>query len=134
MPLGNGDVGLNVWVERDGDLLFYLSKSDAWSETARLLKLGRVRVALSPNPFAGLQPFRQTLDLLNGEIVIQAGRPEAEATLRIWADANWPVVRVEVASPRIVPGGGPSGDGAGSWRAAALERRLRPAATCCSVS
>jgi hypothetical protein len=25
MPLGNGDIGLNVWVEEEGDLLFYLS-------------------------------------------------------------------------------------------------------------
>ena len=22
MPIGNGDIGLNVWVEEDGDLLF----------------------------------------------------------------------------------------------------------------
>ena len=24
MPIGNGDIGLNVWVEEDGDLLFYI--------------------------------------------------------------------------------------------------------------
>jgi len=29
MPLGNGDIALNVWVEAGGDLLFYISKSDA---------------------------------------------------------------------------------------------------------
>ena len=50
MPIGNGDIGLNVWVDEGGDLLFYLAKTDAWSENARLLKLGRVRVRLSPNP------------------------------------------------------------------------------------
>lgn len=43
MPLGNGDIGLNVWIEEDGDLLFYIGKSEAWSETHRLLKLGRMR-------------------------------------------------------------------------------------------
>ena len=32
MPLGNGDIGLNVWVEDDGDLLLYIGKGDAWSE------------------------------------------------------------------------------------------------------
>ncbi|WP_431209859.1 DUF5703 domain-containing protein [Puia sp. P3] len=30
MPLGNGDIGLNLWVEPGGDLVFYISKTDAW--------------------------------------------------------------------------------------------------------
>ena len=52
MPLGNGDVGLNVWVEKSGDLVFYISKTDAWSDNVGaskgLPKVGRVRVKLSP--------------------------------------------------------------------------------------
>ena len=51
MPLGNGDIGVNAWVEENGDLLLYVSKTDAWSENVRLLKLGRVRLRLTPNPF-----------------------------------------------------------------------------------
>jgi len=51
MPLGNGEVGINLWVEENGDLLFYISRSDSLSEISRLLKVGEVRVALSPNPF-----------------------------------------------------------------------------------
>ena len=27
MPLGNGDVGMNAWVEPSGDLVFYVSKT-----------------------------------------------------------------------------------------------------------
>jgi alpha-L-fucosidase 2 len=42
MPLGNGDIGVNVWVEQNGDLLFYLSKTDAWSENCQLLNLGKM--------------------------------------------------------------------------------------------
>ena len=61
---------MNVWAEEDGDLLFYISKTDAWSENCRLLKLGRVRVKLSPNPFAKSPSFKQTLRLRQGEIVI----------------------------------------------------------------
>ena len=38
MPLGNGDIGLNVWVEGDGDLIFHISKTDAWSGNARLFE------------------------------------------------------------------------------------------------
>src|SRR4051794_14814283 len=55
MPLGNGDIGLNVWIEANGDVSFYISKSDAWSADAfgnfPLLKLGQVRVSINPNPF-----------------------------------------------------------------------------------
>jgi len=95
MPLGNGDIGLNVWVEEGGDLLFYISKTDAWSESARLLKLGRVRVRFSPSPFTTGEPFRQTLKLSSGEILIEAGKRGSEIRLKIWVDANQPVVRVE---------------------------------------
>ena len=34
MPIGNGDIGLNVWVEKNGDLSFYIGKTDAWEITA----------------------------------------------------------------------------------------------------
>jgi hypothetical protein len=57
MPAGNGDIGINLWVEENGDLLFYLSKTDAWSGNARLLKMGKVRLSLSPNPFQTGTPF-----------------------------------------------------------------------------
>jgi len=48
MPLRNGDLALKPWVEADGDLLFYISKSDARDHKDELLKLGRVRVHLEP--------------------------------------------------------------------------------------
>lgn len=98
MPLGNGDVGLNLWVEPNGNLLFYLSKTDAWSGEGRLLKLGRVRVSLTPNPFPDGEPFRQTLRLREGEIELAAG-PEGKSTvMRVWVDALRPVVHVEAES------------------------------------
>lgn len=92
MPLGNGDIGINVWMEPNGDLCFYLSKTDAWDDNCRLLKLGRVRVSLTPNPFIGGRSFRQTLKLEEGAVVISSGRSDS---LRIWVDANCPAVRVE---------------------------------------
>ena len=90
MPIGNGEVGLNVWVEAGGDLLFYIARTDAWSECNRLLKLGRVRVNLSPNPFVSGTPFRQALKLRDGQIEITAG----DATLRVFVDADAPVIHV----------------------------------------
>ena len=95
MPIANGDIALNVWVEGNGDLLFYIAKNDSWSENGRLLKLGRVRVKLSPNPFANGLPFRQELKLHEGEIEITAGEAGSEVTIRVWVDANNPVVHVE---------------------------------------
>ena len=94
MPIGNGEVGLNVWVETTGDLVFLVSRTDAWSENARLLKLGRIRVHLDPNPFAQDVPFRQTLDLRSGRIEIVAGAPGRETRLLVFVDADRPVVRV----------------------------------------
>jgi len=100
MPIGNGDIGLNVWVEEDGDLRFYVSKTDAWNENVRLLKLGGVRIALSPTPFRKGKPFVQTLRLRQSEIEILAGEKGAEVVLNIWVDANQPVIRVEAAGEK----------------------------------
>ncbi len=94
MPLGNGETTLNVWVENNGDLRFYMGRSDAESEGNINLKLGRVRVKLTPNPFAAGQPFNQTLDLATGWILITAGAPGSQTRLQLWVDANHPVIRV----------------------------------------
>jgi alpha-L-fucosidase 2 len=95
MPIGNGEIGLNVWVEENGDLLFYIARTDSWSGNGRILKLGRVRVALAPNPFTTGTPFRQELRLKDGEIVISAGAEGEQVRLRVWVDANRPVISVE---------------------------------------
>ena len=92
MPLGNGDIALNVWTEPGGDIVLLLAKSDAWSENGQLLKLGRVRVKLTPNPFVSPVAFTQTLKLEKGEIQLQAGKN----TTHIWVDANHPVIHLEV--------------------------------------
>jgi alpha-L-fucosidase 2 len=98
MPLGNGDITANVWVENNGgDLMMYIGKSDTWSEGTRLLKLGRIRTHFSPNPFAAGLPLNQTLSFYNGEIDITAGQAGSQVYLRIYIDANQPVIRIEAA-------------------------------------
>jgi hypothetical protein len=94
MPLGNGDLGLNVWSEPNGDVVFYVSKTDAWSEAnnTELVKLGRVRITMTPNPFAGAHDFEQRLDPVNASVVIRGNG----ARLRLWVDANAPVIRAEI--------------------------------------
>ena len=94
MPLGNGSLGINLWVEGGGDLLFYLSRNDAYSEVSQLCKVGKVRVSLSPNPFAAGAPFRQELKLREGICEITAGPPDKRVTLKVFVDASAPVVHV----------------------------------------
>jgi hypothetical protein len=94
MSLGNGDVALNAWTEQNGDIVLLLAKADAWSENGQLLKLGRVRVKLSPNPFLAPEGFTQTLKLETGEIQIRSGKNVG----RIWVDANNPAVHLEIES------------------------------------
>ncbi|MEI7728287.1 MAG: DUF5703 domain-containing protein [Verrucomicrobiota bacterium] len=92
MPLGNGDVGANVWVEPNGDLVLYLSKVDAFDAGHLLPKLGRVRLRLEPA--LDVKKFQQTLVLCDAAIEIKSG----DVNLRVWIDANQPVVRVQGAS------------------------------------
>ena len=99
MPLGNGDIGLNVWVEKNGDLIFYISKTDAWSDNVGagkgLPKVGKVRIALTP-ALVTASGFVQTLKLATGEIEVHSG----DTVLRVWVDANRPLVHVESESAR----------------------------------
>src|ERR1035438_776303 len=76
MPIGNGDITANVWVESGGDLMMYIGKSETWSEGTRLLKIARERIHFSPNPFTVDAPFSQTLDLYHGKIDIAARSEE----------------------------------------------------------
>lgn len=102
MPIGNGEVGLNVWVEENGDLLFYVSRTDAWSEASRLMKLGRVRVRIEPNPFVTGKVFLQELVLRDGRISIKAENLD----LNLFVDAEKPVIHI-------------SGQGISSYKATA---------------
>ena len=101
MPIGNGDLAANVWVEPSGDLVFYLSKSDAWDANQELLKLGRVRVRLD-KPFVQQgRAFRQELDLPSGRIILQSGTGKEADTIEFWIDANRPVVHVNINASEV---------------------------------
>jgi len=94
MPIGNGEVGLNVWVEAGGDLLFLIARSDSWSEASRLLKLGRIRMHFEPNPFAAGLAFEQRLVLREGRIKIAAGDVGRRLDLELFVDAERDVIHV----------------------------------------
>jgi hypothetical protein len=97
MPCGGGDIGMNVWVE-NGDLLFYISRSGAFDENNTMLKQGRFRIRLSPNPFLTASDFRQTLKLNDGYVEISANG----ATVQLWVDVFKPVIHVDIQSKKTV--------------------------------
>ena len=55
MPLGNGEVGISLWVLADGEIQFYIARTDACTELDRCVKLGKVRIRFTPNRAAADQ-------------------------------------------------------------------------------
>ena len=96
MPLGGGNLGLNVWVEND-DVLFYIGHSDSRLENQKLIKLGRLRLKMNPSPFK--KKFSQQLNLLQSSILLKGetdnGKP---VKLKLWVDSFKPVVHAELES------------------------------------
>ncbi len=97
MPCGGGGIGLNVWVE-NGDILFYMSRSGTFDENNTMLKQGRIRLRLSPNPFAGSKDFRQQLNLQDGSLEITSQRTK----IRLWVDVFKPVVHLEMDNSKAL--------------------------------
>jgi hypothetical protein len=92
MPLGGGDIGCNVWVENN-DVIFYISRSGTFDENNSMLKLGRVRLNLTPNPFSRI--FKQELKLKEGYIEISG---DNNTRIKLWVEVYKPVIHVEVNS------------------------------------
>jgi len=98
MPLGGGNLGLNVWVEK-GELAFYIGCADAFDVQGENIKLGRIRITTQPAIFP-VEPdsgklFRQELDLETGTMLFQGSTPSgAMVNGRIWVDVRKPVIHV----------------------------------------
>jgi hypothetical protein len=94
LPIGNGDIGANVWVEPDGDVMIYISKTDAWDENGRLVKVGRLRLRVGHGLSTAPGQLSWRLEPADAMVTI-AGRCNAgKVELRLWVDANEPVLRI----------------------------------------
>lgn len=103
MPIGNGEVGCNVWIDgATGELCCYVARTDSFSEASRLLKCGLLRLRLEPCPFVAGQPFLQQLHLDAGTIRILAGDVDGAIELRLFVDAAADVVHVLGSSARPI--------------------------------
>lgn len=96
MPLGGGDIGLNVWTDDNHDVYFYLSQSGCFDENNTLLKLGRFHVGwryreLPERPHEG--GLLQSLHYEDGCMTIQTDLH----TITLWVDTEKPVVHLELS-------------------------------------
>ena len=100
MPCGGGDIGLNVWVEK-GELLVYATRSGSFNEDNNLMKAGRLRIKLLPNPFDG-KIFKQELHLQQGYVTVDGENNGVKATVKIWVDVFNPVAHFEISSNKKI--------------------------------
>ncbi len=100
MPCGGGDIGMNVWVQ-DGGILIYANRSGSLNEDNNLMKAGRLRIKCLPNPFDG-KKFKQELHLQNGYVTIDGENNGVKATIKIWVDVFNPVAHFEIAASKKI--------------------------------
>lgn len=93
MPLGSGEVALNIWAEADGWVHLLLARSDCWSENGQLLKAGKAAVrVLRGGKAVSILDFHQ-LELEHGCQRIRFS-DASPIELEIWVDPDRPVVMV----------------------------------------
>jgi hypothetical protein len=96
MPLGNGEVAVNAWIEPDWQLRLFLARTDAWDEYGRLVKIGGLRFFVGQTSPEKTRHFRQCLTARDATLTASFGEKDpAEVTLRLWVDANRPIAYVE---------------------------------------
>jgi len=100
MPLGNGEIALNAWIEPSGDLRFYIARTDTWDDSGRLVKVGALRIKVGEGPAKRTKKFRQILTAKDGTLSASYGEGDAQVELRLWVDANRPVICVEAQTAK----------------------------------
>lgn len=70
-PIGNGDLGANVWVDTEGVLNLLLSKTDSFSEAYQLLKVGLLKIHFDRVLFSSENPPESLLDLNDGTVTVR---------------------------------------------------------------
>ena len=101
MPVSGGDIGLNVWVEND-ELLLYMGRAGCRDENGALLKPGRIRIGLTPNPFKNGK-FRQELKLREGYMLITARQPDGNnLAIKVWVEVARPIIHLDIKSENPV--------------------------------
>ncbi len=102
MPVGGGDIGMNVWVENN-QLLLYMQRSGVHDEYNGFPKLGRLRMWTEPNIFDGATSFKQELKLSESCIEISAEHPKhGKVKFKVWAEVHRPKVHINCVSGKTI--------------------------------
>lgn len=96
MPVGGGNLALNVWAEKD-EILFYIGCTDSIDENLTLDKLGRVRIKMSPNPFKNGQ-FSQEFKIKESFVNFKGKNNYNEASIDVWVDIFNRTVNVNLST------------------------------------
>jgi len=93
MPLGGGDIGINVWVETDNnDVHCQISQSGCFDENNTLLKFGYIHIHLQDST----EHFKeQRLCLEKGSMLLSFDK----TIIELWVDVFKPVIHVEANTP-----------------------------------
>src|SRR5699024_7992402 len=83
------------------DILFYMARSGTFDENNAMLKLGRVRLKIFPNPFND-GDFSQELNLSDGSVYITGKKNNFSVKVHLWVDVFYPVVHLKVQSSKAV--------------------------------
>lgn len=90
IPVGNGDLGANIWAEKDG-IYFLLSKTDAFSRLHRLIKTGFLKFTLPNKKAFDTLEFHLSLE----ERILKI--KNEDISFEIYADANNPIYVINIS-------------------------------------
>ena len=121
MPLGNGDLAMQAWVDSStGDLLYYAQPSTSFEENGQLLKLIRGRLHIATNTSNAshtatataashhsssesvaplVDSFRQRLHVLNmSQTISYTLSSSIDVSITVWVDRYRPVIHFAVTT------------------------------------
>ena len=84
MVCGNGDVSSNIWIDKSGNLQFYIGKTDSRDNISKLLKITQVTITCVPAIFKDVKVYNQEFDIATASFRLKTSK----GNLRFWVDAN----------------------------------------------
>lgn len=94
LPIGNGRIGANVWLDDAGTIHALISHNEALSEMGRLVKVGHLEIRAKADAL-DLSLLQAELDADEGMVFLRTGEDPSFCG-RLWVDAHHPCIRFEV--------------------------------------
>ncbi|EER14516.1 hypothetical protein Pmar_PMAR024403 [Perkinsus marinus ATCC 50983] len=104
MPIGNGALAANVIVDNKNAsnpiIALLISDQRSWNEAGEFIKVGKVTLELTPNPWgtADTTSIKQVLNTSTGSVILEVG-PSPPTRVEAYVDALKDVLVVNISSP-----------------------------------